>query len=265
MPAAQDAVLTSCSGERVGQILLNRPQAMNAITAELGRQLERGLRELAGSADVHVIVIRGAGGNFCAGGDFHELERLRAQGPAALRPLFENFGRACSVIAELPVPVVAAVEGYAMAGGFELMQACDVALVRADAKLADSHVNFGQVPGGGGSQRLPRLVGRQRALGHLLSGERLSGAQAARWGLAYRSLAPGDFEDGVASFAARLAGLDPGAVGKIKKLVYDGLYLPLPEALALELATVVEHVGGETAGAGIAVFTQQAGARNDRP
>lgn len=242
----------------VGRIVLDRPEAMNAITVELGRQLDRALRGLAES--VNVIVIRGAGGNFSVGGDFHELERLRAEGPEALAPLFENFGRACSAIATLPVPVIAVVEGYAMAGGFELMQACDIALVRDDAKVADNHANFGQVPGGGGSQRLPRLVGRQRALGHILSGERLSGVQAAQWGLAYRSLPPAEFEAGVASFVDRLAAKDRGALGKIKKLVYEGARMPLADGLALELATVVEHVCGDSAAAGIAGFTQGKGA-----
>lgn len=253
----------------VGHILLNRPDAMNAITVELGAQLERALVDLAADERVHVIVIRGAGGNFSVGGDFHEVERLRANGgtPASqgvaggggadgLTPLFVNFARACGAIANLPVSVVAAVEGYAMAGGFELMQACDIALVRADAKLADNHANYGQIPGGGGSQRLPRLVGRQRALGHILSGDRLSGEQAAAWGLAYRSFAPEDFEKGVTEFAERLAGKDRDALAKIKKLVYGGLRMTLEDGLALELSTVVEHISGDSAGAGIAGFTR---------
>lgn len=240
----------------VGHVVLNRPEAMNAITVELGAQLERALVDLAQDEAVHVIVIRGAGGNFSVGGDFHEVERLRGGGAEALRPLFVNFGRACGAIANLPVPVVAAVEGYAMAGGFELMQACDVALVRADAKLADNHANFGQVPGGGGSQRLPRLVGRQRALGHILSGDRLSGQDAAAWGLAYRSFAPEDFDAGVAEFAERLAGKDRQALTKIKQLVYGGLRMTMEEGLALELSTVVEHISGDSAGAGIAGFTR---------
>ncbi|WP_307832073.1 enoyl-CoA hydratase/isomerase family protein [Prauserella cavernicola] len=256
--SSQDKVVSAHADGVVGHIVLDRPEAMNAITVELGRQLENSLRELAGA--VTVIVIRGAGGNFSVGGDFRELERLRAEGPEALRPLFENFGRACGVIAELPVPVVAAVEGYAMAGGFELMQACDIAVVRADAKLADNHANFGQVPGGGGSQRLPRLVGRQRALGHILSGERLSGAQAAEWGLAYRGFAPEEFDAGVAAFVRRLGEQDPVALGRIKRLVHDGLRAPLADGLAMELATVIEHVGSATAGAGIASFGTGKGA-----
>lgn len=241
----------------IGHLTLNRPESMNAITVELGRRLEHSLRNLADQVDV--IVVRGAGGNFSVGGDFHELERLREQGPSALAPLFENFGRACSVIATLPVPVIAAVEGYAMAGGFELMQACDIALVRADAKLADNHANFGQVPGGGGSQRLARLVGRQRALGHILSGARLSGDDAAKWGLAYRSYPPAEFESGVAEFVQRLVSRDRVALAKIKRLVYEGLELPLRDGLALELSTVIEHVGNDSAGAGIASFTQGKG------
>lgn len=253
------AVVTASADGPVGRVTLNRPEAGNAINVALGRQLELALRELAAEEGVHVIVIRGAGGNFSVGGDFRELESLRARGPAALAPLFENFGRACAAIAELPVPVVAAVEGYAMAGGFELMQASDIALVRADAKLADNHANFGQVPGGGSSQRLPRLAGRQRALGHILSGERLSGAQAADWGLAYRSFPPGEFDAGVEEFARRIAAKDRDALAKIKRLIYDGLRMPLADGLAMERAAVVEHVCGDTAGTGIAAFTRRAG------
>ncbi|MES5824241.1 enoyl-CoA hydratase/isomerase family protein [Streptomyces sp. RG80] len=237
----------------VGHVLLDRPEVMNAITVELGAQLERALTEVASAA--RVVLIRGAGGNFCAGGDFKELRRLRAGGPGAMAPLFDNFGRACALIATLPVPVVAVVEGYAMAGGFELMQSCDIALVREDARISDTHANFGQVPGGGGTQRLPRLVGRQRALAHILTGDRLSGAEAVAWGLAYRCLPDDGFEEAVAAFAERLGAMDPRALGTAKRLVYEGLRLPLADGLALERAAVLDHLGGAAAGAGIEAFT----------
>lgn len=249
----QGIVRTHVSGT-VGHVVLNRPDAMNAITIALGRELERAFEALAGS--VTTIVIRGAGGHFSVGGDFHELQALRAEGPAALQPLFENFGRACAKIAELPVPVVALVEGYAMAGGFELMQSCDIALVRADAKIADNHANFAQIPGGGSSQRLPRLVGRQRALGHILSGDRLSGDEAAAWGLAYRSFAPEEFDIEAQKFVQRLADKDRVALGNIKRLVYEGLRVPLEQGLQFELSAVVEHVCGESAREGIDGFTK---------
>src|SRR5258708_5141440 len=121
---SQATVLTRRDGA-VGHVVLNRPWAMNAITVGLAQELERAL--LAAADDVGVIVLRGAGGNFSVGGDFKELERLSAAGESAMRDLFEAFRRACDVIAQLPVPVIAAVEGYALAGGFELMQACDFA------------------------------------------------------------------------------------------------------------------------------------------
>lgn len=240
---------------KVGHVVLDRPEAKNAITVQLGLELERALRELAES--VHVIVIRGAGGTFCVGGDFRELQRLRAGGVEAMEPLFDNFAGACAVIAELPVPVVAAVEGYAMAGGFELMQSADIVLVSENAVIADNHSNFGQVPGGGSTQRLPRLAGRQRALGHILTGDRLTSAEAVAWGLAYRCLPAETFDADVDAFAQRLAEKDPVALARTKRLVHEGLRLPLADGLALERRTVLEHLSGAEAGRGIQSFTHR--------
>jgi enoyl-CoA hydratase/carnithine racemase len=249
------AVLAQRDGP-VGWIILNRPGAYNAITTELAQGLERGIRELAETCAV--VVIRGAGGNFCVGGDFKAVEALRAEGEPALRELFESFHRACSCIAEVPVPVIAAVEGYAMAGGFELMQATDIVLVREDAQIADNHSNFGQVPAGGGSQRLPRLVGRQRALSLILTGDRLSG-EAVGWGLAYRAFSPEDFDAGVQELAERLAAKSRDALARSKRLVYEGLQLSLGQGIELELETVLEHLGGAAAGEGIERFMGRTG------
>lgn len=238
----------------IGQVVLNRPEAMNAVTVELGAQLHHALVELGADPSITVITIRGAGGNFSVGGDVGEVERLLAAGRAELGLLFENFGRACEAIAALAVPVVALVEGFAMAGGFELALACDIVLVRDDAKLADNHTNFGWIPGGGSTQRVARLVGHQRALGLILSGERLTGAEAAAWGLAYRSLPAADFETGTAAFVDRLAGKSRAAAGRIKQLVYGGSELPLASGLAAERAAVVEFISGDAGAAGVAAF-----------
>jgi enoyl-CoA hydratase/carnithine racemase len=250
-------------GASVARIVLNRPQARNAITVALAEGLSEALR--AAAAQAQVIVIRGAGGHFCAGGDFHEVSRLRAEGPDALRRLFNAFGAACQLTGELAVPVIAAVEGCAMAGGFELIQACDIAIARDDAVLADNHLNFGMIPGGGGSQRLPRIVGPQRALGLILSGDRLTGAQAEQWGLVYRSVGPADFERTVADLTANLAGKDAAALARAKRLVREGLRLPLRDGLALETETIIGHLGGEPAGAGISRFTDRAQPTAEHP
>ncbi len=254
-----NATVRTDIADGIGRIVLNRPEAMNAITVELGAALADAFEALAASTEVHVVLVRGAGGNFSAGGDFAEVQRLREGGPRALEPLFANFRRACRLAGEIPQPVVAAVEGVAMAGGFELMQAVDVAIVRDDARLCDNHVNFGQVPGGGGSQRLAPLVGRQRALGHLLGGERLTGAEAAAWGLAFRSLPAAEFEAGVEHFVTTMAGRRRDALATIKRLVRNGERLGVDAGLDQELAAVVEHIAGEAGGAGVAAFAGKGG------
>ncbi len=232
----------------VATITLNRPEQRNAITVALGAALERALHEAAGVADV--IVVRGAGGNFCAGGDFHELGHLRALGRDAMAELFDNFRRACAVIETLPVPVICAVQGYATAGGFELVQAADIVLLHENAVLADIHAKFGQIPGGGSTQRLPRLVGRQRALAHILTGDRLTAREALDWGLAYRVFAADEFDSGVGAFADALATRDSTALARSKALIYQGLRLPLDDGLAVERDAVLDHVALTGTGAG---------------
>jgi len=232
----------------VAHVTLERPDKMNAISVALARDLQAALQQAGSDSAVGVVVIRGAGGNFCAGGDLDEVERLRAEGPGRLRTLFDAFRQACDTIAKINVPVVAAVQGVAMAGGFELMQAADIALVQADAKIADSHINFGMIPGGGSSQRLPRLVGRHAATALLLSGDRLSGLDAVRLGLAYRSYPATEFEDGVATFANTLASRDRRAVTTIKRLVGVAAAKTLDDGLDDEIDAVVAHICGRGVG-----------------
>lgn len=235
----------------IGWITLDRPRAMNAVTVALAVDLHSAITELAADPAVNVIVVRGAGGNFCAGGDFTEVEHLRAEGQPALTELFAEFRRACDAIGRIDVPLVAAVEGVAAAGGFELMQAADIVLVSEDARIADSHVKFGMIPGGGSTIRLPRVVGRQRALGLLLSGDAISGSDAVRLGLAHRSFPHSEFATGVEQFALTLAGRSAEAVSAIKRLVYFGLDHTLAAGLDAEMAAVVRHIAGRAGRDGV--------------
>lgn len=248
-------------GAGIGRITLDRPDQLNAISVELGVELQQAIRRLGSDPAVNVILIRGSGGNFCAGGDFAEVERLREQGPDALRTLFVAFREACDAIADVEVPVVAAVEGVAAAGGFELMQAADVVLVSDDARIADNHVRFGMIPGGGSTQRLPRLVGVQRAMGLLLSGDRLSGADAVRLGLAHRSYPPSEFDGGIEEFVATMAGRERSALLTIKRLVNSGLRKPLAAGLDDELVAVVDHISQGAGRNGASAFSQRGAAQ----
>lgn len=245
----------------IGRITLNRPEQLNAVNVELGVGLERAIKLLGSDPSVNVILIRGAGGNFCAGGDFAEVERLREHGPAALRTLFAAFRRACEAIAQVEVPVVAAVEGVAAAGGFELMQAADIVLVSEDARIADNHIRFDMIPGGGSTQRLPRLIGRQQALAVLLSGDRLSGADAVRLGLAYRGFPRAEFDEEITRFVSAMAGRERSALSTIKRLVMSGLDKPLAAGLDDEISAVVNHISEGAERNGASAFTQRGGTR----
>jgi enoyl-CoA hydratase/carnithine racemase len=245
----------------IGRITLDRPEQMNAVNVELCDELERAILTLGSDPAIKVILVRGTAGNFCAGGDFGEVERLRAQGPSALRTLFTAFRRACDAIAAIDVPVVAAVEGVAAAGGFELMQATDIVLVSDDARISDNHIRFGMIPGGGSTQRLPRLIGRQHAMGVLLSGDRLSGVDAARLGLAYRSFPRDQFDDAVELFVSTLAGRDRGAVTAIKQLVRSGLQKPSATGLDDEIIAVVRHISEGAGRNGASAFSERGGTK----
>lgn len=245
----------------IGRVTLDRSEHMNAVNIELATELERSIRLLGSNPAVNVILIRGAGEHFCAGGDFGEVESLREQGPAALRTLFVAFRAACDAITDVDIPVVAAVEGVAAAGGFELMQAADIVLVSDDARIADNHIRFGMIPGGGSTQRLSRLVGVQQTMGLLLSGDRLSGADAVRLGLAYRSFPQSEFDESTETFVATMAERDRSALVAIKRLVIAGRHKPLADGLDDELDEVVRHISEGAGRNGASAFSERGGTR----
>ena len=228
------SVVQYAIADGIGLITLNRPERMNAVTIDLARQLEDALSELSRDPAVMVIVIRGAGKNFCAGGDVAEVERLRSAGAEPLRTLFDAFRRACDAITAVDVPVVAAVEGVAMAGGFELMQAADIVIVSDDAKIADNHINFGMVPGGGSTQRLPRLVGKGRALQLILSGETISAQEAYRIGLVNEVVPAANLITRAEEILKQIASNAPVAVRLSLEAVNRGMDTSQSEGFALE-------------------------------
>jgi enoyl-CoA hydratase/carnithine racemase len=235
---------------KIGHIVLNRPQVLNALNNTLVLELEQAVRELENHA--RVILIEGAGIHFCAGADLQYVLETHK-----MREFIEQINRAFFSIERASVPVIAAVQGYALAGGFELMQACDVVIVSDNAIIGDQHSNFGLIPGGGGSQRLPRLIGRQRALALLLSGERLNGQEAAAWGLAYRSVPLAQLSEHSLVFAQRLATKSQGGLKTLKYLVDQGAEKSLNEGIELEVDTFLEWVRGRDAQEGLLAFKQK--------
>src|ERR1700683_3367490 len=234
----------------VGHVVLNRPRVLNALNSTVVLELEQAVRELVNQ--VRVILIEGAGAHFCAGADLRYVAETQQ-----LREFIEQINRAFFSIEEAPIPVIAAVQGYALAGGFELMQACDIVILADDAVIGDQHSNFGLIPGGGGSQRLPRLIGRQRALALLLSGARLSGNEAVAWGLAHRSVPSAELREQSTALAQKLAAKSRGGLKAIKYLVNRGAEKPLNEAIDLEVHTFLEWIRSRDAQEGLRAFHER--------
>jgi enoyl-CoA hydratase/carnithine racemase len=237
----------------VGRVMLNRPAVLNALDYTTVQELERAVQELAGAT--RVIIVQGAGDHFCAGADLRYVaDNL---GSLRLRQFIEQLNRAFFSIELAPVPVIAAVQGYALAGGFELTQACDIVIVSEDAAIGDQHANYGLIPGGGGSQRLPRLIGRQRALSLLLTGDRLSGTEAAQWGLAYRAVAAPRLEEEALALAGTLAEKSLDGLRNMKRLVNEGMSRPLGEAISFEVETFLQFVTGQDSQEGLTAFRER--------
>ena len=238
----------------VGRITLNRPEVRNALDGETVTELAAAFTELGATA--RAVLVEGAGDHFCAGADLRHVGRAR-EDPELLRAFIARINGAFDAIERCSAPVIAAVQGFALAGGFELMQACDLVLVADTAVIGDQHANFGLIPGGGGSQRLPRLVGRQRALGLLLTGERLRADEAVSWGLALRVVPAERLQAEASALGERLAALSRSGLARMKRLVDDGAVLPLDRAIALETEVFMDHMGDPDVDEGLAAFGER--------
>ncbi len=181
----------------VHTLTLNRPERLNALTAEMGRELAAALDAIDADAGCRAVLLLGAGRGFCAGQDLSEVTAETDLGDTLehhLNPLIRR-------IHALPVPVVCAVQGVAAGAGANLALACDIVLAGATARFIQAFVNIGLVPDAGGSWILPRLVGDARARGMAMLGETVTGQQAAEWGLVWRALP----DDAVVAEAERIA------------------------------------------------------------
>ena len=224
----------------VATIRLNRPDALNALSPELLEEFSHALLAVGQDEGVKGLVVRGEGRAFCAGADLLYLESILddlALLPRYIRRLNDCFFQ----LEELPIPTVALVHGFALAGGLELMMACDMAIVAEDARLGDQHANFGLIPGGGSTQRLPRRVGMQRAMELLTTGSWISGAQAVNWGLALRAVPAPALDQELEQLLASLRVKSRAGLGWIKSITQRGQDLPLRDGVALESLAFAQH------------------------
>lgn len=232
--------ITLTSSNRVATLTLNRPQALNAMNPPMVQEMLHALDRVEADESLKALVVRGEGRAFCAGADLRFMEGV-LDDRVALKDHLTGINRMLFRLEALPLPVVALVHGHALAGGLELMLACDLALAAADAQIGDQHANFGLMPGGGATQRLPRKVGTARALELMFTGRRLSGREAEAWGLVLRAIPSDRLEEGLESLLADLRDKSRTGLGWIKRATLRGRDLSLLQGVAQEIDGFVEY------------------------
>jgi enoyl-CoA hydratase len=221
--------------ETIGLIFINRPKALNALSRATMRELDAAIEELAADPSVGAIVLTGSGDRaFVAGADISEFNTLPS---ASVATEYGLKGQAVlNKIETMPKPVIAAINGFALGGGCELAMACDIRLAADSARLGQPEINLGIIPGYGGTQRLPRLVGRGMAKLLCLSGDPIDAAEALRIGLVDRVVPASELLNEAKALARKLAAKAPVARALIKQAINTGLDGSLPEGLAYEAA-----------------------------
>jgi enoyl-CoA hydratase len=244
--------------DRIATITVNRPDKLNALNDATIVELGRAIEEARARDDVAGVILTGAGRAFIAGADISELAaqtavsaRARAQRGQQIFRRFETS----------PKPTVAAVNGFALGGGCELAMACHVRIASEQAKFGQPEVKLGIVPGYGGTQRLPRLVGRGRALQLLLTGEMIDAQEAFRIGLVNRVVPAGELLGAARAMLDQVLANGPLATALCIEAVDRGLDMPLEEALTLEAAQFGVLAATEDMREGMKAFLEKRPAR----
>jgi len=214
--------------EAVGIVTLNRPEARNAISRALTAELSSALDTLQTNPDVKVILLTGVP-VFCAGADIAEMMNI-----SLLEALAEDFSGCCERLARCSKPLVAAVEGYAIGGGCELIEMCDIVVAAENARFGHPEITLGTLSGAGGTQRLARAVGRAKAMDLILTGRLIGAPEAEKIGLISRVVAPSGAVDAALSIAAQVATRAPFAARFAKEAVDRALSFGLEDGLRLE-------------------------------
>ena len=239
-------------------ITIDRPP-VNAMSRAVVATLESALDALANEGATHVAVLRGAGERgFSAGADITEF-------PALLEPRADTRGEGIQRLADrieaFPKPIIAAIHGFCMGGGLEIALACDLRIAAEDARLGLPEIRIGILPGGGGTQRLPRVIGSGRARFMIYTGEPISGRLAAEWGLVDRAVVAAELFDKAQALARTIAAQSPHSLAVIKALMRETSDAPLADGLRTETAALARLLAHPDAREGISAFLAKREAR----
>jgi enoyl-CoA hydratase len=241
-----EPVLLVEKDDGVAVVTLNRPGKMNSLSRDLRRAIVATFRELDVAGDVDVAILTGSGRAFCAGLDLGELSGDGASGnDAESSRERENAVAGADVVAAVEGfggPVIGAINGFAITGGFELALACDVLIASEEARFADTHARVGILPGWGLSQKLARTIGVYRAKELSLSGNFLGAADAAAWGLVSRVVPASGLLPAAMKLARDMQSCPRAVLRAYKRLIDEGLRETLKDGLALEQSRSREHM-----------------------
>lgn len=216
----------------IGVITLNRPKVYNAINAQCRKEMESVLDDTGDDKGIRVLIITGHENFFCAGADINEF--MGMTDVVSMTAFSRNFQRLYQKIEDFRKPVIAAVSGFALGGGCELALSCDLIIMSESASFGVPEIDIGAFPAGGGTQKLPRLLGVKRAKQMLFTGERISAQESYRIGIANKIVPNGACLDEAKAWAEKLVSKSPSAITTIKRLVNVGLNMDMNSALAFE-------------------------------
>lgn len=235
-------------------LTINRPDAMNSMNGALVAALRETFTVLGTDDSVRVVILTAQGEKvFCAGADLKERKTM-TEDQVAQR--IESYAATFDAIANLPKPVICAINGYALGGGLELALACDIRIVAAETKLGLTELALGIIPGAGGTQRLPRLIGTSKAKELMFTARRLSGEEAVAWGVANHCVPRRQVLARANELATQMLKAAPIAVAQAKRAIDQGIELTLKEGIALEAACYANVIPTEDRLEGLTAFAE---------
>jgi len=245
-------VITERPAEGVGLIRINRPEARNALNLEVRKLIGQYLSEMTDDDSVRCIVLTCNDKAFAAGADIKEMANA-----STIDMLLRGTQKMWRTIYACPKPVIAAVSGFALGGGCELAMTCDIIIAGESAKFGQPEVKIGIIPGGGGTQRFPRTVGKYKAMRYVLTGDLFGAKEAEAMGLVSEVVPDAEVEKRAVAMAAQIAELAPLAIQQTKESVIRGMDASLETGLTLETRTLQMLFASKDQKEGMAAFIEK--------
>jgi enoyl-CoA hydratase len=238
-------------------IILNSPKNMNSISSAMLAELESVLKKCEADSSVKAVILTGNGSAFCAGADLKNVLSSLNNSERGTKDFLDMFDEVCGILRKMPKPVIAAINGLALAGGLELVMCCDIVYAAESAKIGDAHSNFGVFPGAGGAAVLPKKIGLNRAKYLLFSGDFLSASEMERYGLVNKVVSDGQLVEEVESFVEKLAAKSPLVLRRMKEVANACVDQTQEAALRHEMLHLRQHVRSYDLAEGLKAFAEK--------